>query len=200
MGGCPTLAPGGQYIGDKKIQLLLKECWNTDYLPENINTDQFQLLKGGNVKNILIVGEDPIGCAINKELITQLISKTPFVVVQDYFMTETAAMANIILPASLPFETSGSFTNTQKYIQQFDQVIKPPSGLSGTEQLLALLKAASIDTNCTTPADVMLETASIISKLSSSRQRMLKHTRTDNFIRYFENGADSLTNQFFKNH
>ena len=199
MGGCPTLSPGGRDITDNTVHSLLEKTWATDSLPKNVNPDQLQLLKDGKVRNILIFGEDPIGCATNKEMMTDLISKSSFVVVQDYFMTETAAMANIILPASLPFETGGSFTSTQKYIQQFEQVIQPPTGLSGTQQLLDLLKAAGVDTPDTTPADVMLEVVSILSKLPPKNQRILKYTGTDNFSRYFEQGADALSMQFIKN-
>ena len=78
-------------------------------------------LESGKLKNILVFGEDPIGCAIDSKEISKWFTNADFIVVQDYFMTETAKTANLILPASFPFESGGSYTNTQKILQKFDK-------------------------------------------------------------------------------
>ena len=91
------------------------------------------------------VGEDPMGTAKDKAEVEKWFAKRKFVVVQDYFMTETAKMADVVLPASFNFETGGSFTNTQKYIQQFEKCLKPKTELDNLEQLAGIFKKFGIE-------------------------------------------------------
>ncbi|HCT70469.1 MAG TPA: hypothetical protein DF409_04850, partial [Bacteroidales bacterium] len=55
-------------------------------------------MRSGKYKNLFIFGEDPAGCAINQDEVRNWFSKAGFVMVQDYFMTETAKMADLVLP------------------------------------------------------------------------------------------------------
>ncbi|MEI7594613.1 MAG: FAD-dependent oxidoreductase [Bacteroidota bacterium] len=102
----------------------LKEKNNSQGLIDLGITDNhkvFDLLKGNKFKNIFIFDEDPIGTSTENNR-SEVIAwfKDSFVVVQDYFKTETAEVADLILPASMPFEIGGTFTNTQKMIQSFE--------------------------------------------------------------------------------
>ena len=47
-------------------------------------------------------------------------------VVQDIFMTETAAHADVVLPATCSFEKDGTFTNTERKVQRVRKVVDPP--------------------------------------------------------------------------
>jgi predicted molibdopterin-dependent oxidoreductase YjgC len=76
-------------------------------------------------KNLFIFGEDPLGCAVDPEEVKQFLGRASFKVVQEYFLTATAEQADLVLPASLPAETGGSFTNTQKMIQHFEPGLHP---------------------------------------------------------------------------
>jgi len=198
MGGCAALSVGGHKIGDKDVMKILKDAWKTEKLPEKANTEQMTLLKDGKIKNILIFGEDPIGTALDKEKIKELLSKKKFMVVQDYFMSPTAREADVILPASLPFETGGSFTNTQKFIQQFGKTHPGKIEHNNFEQLKALYQALGLDANYKTPSDVMLEAASILQKLPVTGLRDLNHTDHDNKSAFFEAGCDYLQHNFEK--
>jgi formate dehydrogenase major subunit len=198
MGGCAALSVGGQKIDDEEILKILKETWETDKLPEKADTEQMALLKEGKIKNMLIFGEDPVGTALDKKKIKELLSKKKFLVVQDYFMTETAQEADVILPASLPFETGGSFTNTQKFIQQFGKTYPGNIGHNSFEQLKALHKALGLNVHFETPADVMLEAASILQKCRVTDLRELIYTNQDNKSVFFEAGCDYLQYNFEK--
>jgi predicted molibdopterin-dependent oxidoreductase YjgC len=134
MGGCHKIAPGFQLYDNPKVLAKLKQKWNMDDLPVKINSP-YKLLKNGVLKNMLIFGEDPLGCAVNREEVEAWFAKPDFVMVQDYFMTETAEKANLVLPASLPIETGGSFTNTQKRIQKFNKQIDPASEFTSPKQI-----------------------------------------------------------------
>ncbi|MCD4697261.1 MAG: FAD-dependent oxidoreductase, partial [Bacteroidales bacterium] len=120
MGICPKLGVGAQDSKNESLQNQIKKVWGVKDLPESINGSQYDSFEKGLIKNLFIFGEDPLGCAQNKVKVAGWLSVTDFVVVQDYFMTDTAQHANLVLPSSMPFEIGGSFTNTQKMIQEFE--------------------------------------------------------------------------------
>ncbi len=97
-------------------------------------------LSSGAFKNMIILGEDPAGTAINQTEITTILDNADFLVVQDAFMTETAQKADVILPASFTIESSGSFTNTSRYIQQFTQHFSSKIEKTTLQQMVELLK------------------------------------------------------------
>ncbi len=132
------LGVGAQTIDSKELQKNMKEKWGVKSLPKTVNVSQYDSLEKGILKNIFIFGEDPLGCAKNKVKVAGWLSIADFVVVQDYFMTDTAQQADLILPASFPTETGGSFTNTQKVIQEFDAVLEPKIEKSTVDQLIAI--------------------------------------------------------------
>ncbi len=194
MGGCAALAPGGRKMEDQEVADLIKEAWQLDKLPETIANSQMQLLEEGKIKNMFIFGEDPVGTALNKSKTTGWMSKASFRVVQDYFMSETAQQADLVLPATLPFETGGSFTNTQKFIQQFGITHQGPVEHTGFEQLKNLHHQLGVKNGFETPADVMLEAAGILQKLSAQESsRQLNFTKADNPGRMFDFGCDHLS-------
>jgi len=120
MGMCPSYGVGKIPITNEKLQAKMKEKWNTEDLPLNVNDNMISLLENGMFKNLFIFGEDPLGCAIDKDKVKQWFSNADFILTQDYFMTETAKKAHLVLPASFPVETGGSFTKSQNVIQKFD--------------------------------------------------------------------------------
>jgi len=109
--------------------LILREKNNSTKVLEKIKNQS--TIKFEKKSNLFIFGEDPIGCAKNKSKWKANISKCNFVLVQDFFMTETARQADLILPASLPFEIGGSFTNNDSFVQNIQQstnnIIEIPS-------------------------------------------------------------------------
>ncbi|MEN8139395.1 MAG: molybdopterin-dependent oxidoreductase, partial [Bacteroidota bacterium] len=132
MGVKSSLAVGGNNILDSISKM--ESVWNISDMNDKIH-DIDSLLELRVVKNAFVFGEDPVGCAVDKEEMKKQIADVPFVVVQDYFMTETAEQADLILPASAPVESGGSFTNTQKYIQTFDKKLATKTGKLNLEQL-----------------------------------------------------------------
>ncbi len=111
MGITPAYGVGGKdIVNDEEFITKLKKVWNISQIPVSVNEDLFDFISKGNAKNMFIFGEDPVGCAVEKDKVLELFNKTNFKVVQDYFMTETAELADLILPASLPQESGGSYT------------------------------------------------------------------------------------------
>ena len=196
MGIHPELGVGGQQITNEELILKMKEKWQTDELPANIHPNQIELLKKCNLKNLFIFGEDPVGCAINKEEVNTWFGGIDFVMVQDYFMTETAKQAYLILPASFPFESGGSYTNTQNVVQQFHKGIKAKSEKLSFEQLLDLHDRFGLSKLKDT-SDIMEEAMSLLPFESEYNEKFkFNFTNTDNGNRMFDYGCDYLMKYF----
>ena len=139
MGIHPTSGPGNRSLKDTSFLDELKTTWNVDALPGISEKEHLNMLDEGLLTTMFVFGEDPVGCAINKQRIGKWFDDADFVMVQDYFLTETAEKASLVLPATLPVESSGSFTNTQRNIQGFDKQVDSCIEKENYRQLLDLL-------------------------------------------------------------
>jgi len=154
----------------------------------------FKTLESGKLKNLLIFGEDPLGCTENKVKVAGWLSIADFVVVQDYFITDTANMANLILPASFPGETGGSYTNTQKTIQNFEKVMESKVNEPGFQQLIKIIDKFGLN-GLTTVEDVQEDALSTLPK-SDNESIPFIYTKNTNCNRFFNYGCDVLNKKF----
>jgi formate dehydrogenase major subunit len=196
MGVFPTLAPSGQPVTDKALREQLKKLWKVDRLPEEAEIGLWELLQQGKVKAAFVFSEDPMGCALDKEAVKDLLSNLDFLVVQDLFMSETAARADLVLPASLHIETGGSFTNTQQFIQQFQAVHPSPLEMTAQEQLAAILSALGVGSPEKDTGSVLLEVAGMLKRNGEVGPTPLVCTGGDNPNRLFDHGCDLLVKRF----
>jgi formate dehydrogenase major subunit len=158
------------------------------------DTDIEKALNEGAFENILIFGEDPVGTAIDTAKAKDWLQKAGFVMVQDYFMTPTAQMADLILPGSFHTESDGSFTNTQQMILQFEKQFEPKVELTNVEQLLKLGKEFGLN-GLNDVADVHSEALAEVSKAAGFEFEFVYHSNAGN-ERYFNYGCDSLMKYF----
>jgi formate dehydrogenase major subunit len=183
----------------------LKEKNNSQGLLDmgiQVNTGLQGLLENGKIRNLFIFGEDPFGCAEDKGAVKNMFDKAVFVMVQDYFMTETALKANLVLPASFPVETGGSYTSTQRVIQEFRAGLPGKVELSNIDQLMALLKTFGIDGKGSRE-DILMEIFSMLPKPNDpykkddfSKKMILKTTEKDDYQRIFNFGCDTVVKYF----
>jgi formate dehydrogenase major subunit len=195
MGVCLSQGVGGMSLKDEGSRLKTEELWKVKGLPEKVHEDIYDHLEAGQLKNIFIFGEDPLGCTHHKVQTAGWLSIADFVVVQDYFMTETAKHAHLILPASLPLETGGSFTNTQRVIQQFEATFVPKVERTGVQQLADLMVALGIRQSAET-SGVLNEALSLLSEVAEIPKLSFKNTSHDNPYRLYEHGCDSIVRRF----
>ncbi len=107
-------------------------------------------------------------------------------------MTDTAEKADLILPSSFTVESDGSFTNTQKIIQTFEQGLKAKVGQTTLEQLINLNKVFGLS-SLSDAQDVMKEIVSLLPVKEGSDTYYFEPTEIDNQNKLFAFGADSLT-------
>lgn len=79
----------------------------------------------GQVKAVYLVGGDPVADGPDAEQTRESLEKLEFLVVQDAILTETARLADVVLPASTSAEKNGTFTNTERRVQLVRKAIEP---------------------------------------------------------------------------
>ncbi|MEK9628530.1 MAG: molybdopterin-dependent oxidoreductase [Nitrospinota bacterium] len=87
--------------------------------------DFFESCKDGTTKFLYIAGEDPVGSFYRPQLVKEALQTVPFLIVTDVYMTETAKMADLILPSSTYAEKEGTYTNMSRHIQEVAPAILP---------------------------------------------------------------------------
>jgi NADH-quinone oxidoreductase subunit G len=106
MGLYPDLLPGYQPVAQSsKFQ---QEWGAVPQTPGLTLPEMVESAKADKLRTLYVVGANPIG----RFAIDPYVFSSSFVVVQDMFLTETAAMADVVLPAANAYEKSGTFTNT----------------------------------------------------------------------------------------
>ncbi|TRZ76010.1 MAG: hypothetical protein D4R97_01465 [Bacteroidetes bacterium] len=193
MGITPDAGPGGQSMKDPVFIKSLEEKWQTKTLCRTI-PDMLKLLSGKAIRNLFIFGEDPVGCATCEEP-KEWIRNADFVMVQDYFMTSTAAEADLIMPASFPAETGGSYTNAQKVIQEFDALMKPKTEMTNLGQLSGILKKFGF-AEVPSSKDVFMEFISLLPQDKEFSKLSFHATGEDDFNRIFDYGCDAIVKRF----
>jgi predicted molibdopterin-dependent oxidoreductase YjgC len=104
--------------------------------------DLFQKAAEGRLKALYLVGRDPL--ASSPAPVRKALEKMPLLIAQDLFMTQTARMAHVVLPACSFVEKSGTFTNLEGRVQRLNP-LRPPIGQSKSDfhifqQLLRLFE------------------------------------------------------------
>jgi formate dehydrogenase major subunit len=195
MGICRNHGVGGVSLKEEEPRQKIQKAWGMKEFPEINPTDIYTGLEEGHLRNLFIFGEDPLGCTGHKVQTAGWLSIADFIVVQDYFMTETAQHAHLILPASFPVESGGSFTNTQKVIQGFEAHFKPLVERTNLQQLADLLRAKGVEQN-----DDHHGVLSEIMSLLPSGHEPVKYNFTvmagDNPNRMYEHGCDYIVKRF----
>ena len=122
MGLYPDLLPGYHAVQSRTS---FHEEWSVAPTPGMHTAEMVVAAQSGKLKALYIVGSNPIG----RLQIDPFAFSNSFVVVQDMFLTETALIADVVLPAANAYEKAGTMTNTCGDIQ----LVKKAGEVSGTK-------------------------------------------------------------------
>jgi formate dehydrogenase alpha subunit len=126
MGALPGFLPGYQSLDDVQNRKNFEERWGSQ-LPANPGLTALEMMEAartGKLKGMLIMGENPVASFPQPSLTKKALSSLEFMVVTDMFLTETARLASVVLPAASFAEKEGTFTNFEGRIQRVHKAIE----------------------------------------------------------------------------
>ena len=128
MGCLPTFYTGYQRVADQEVRARFEQAWGMA-LPATPGLTEPEMMEAaakGEVSAMMIIGENPIISDADANHVRLALERLDFLVVQDIFLTETAQMADVVLPAASFAEKDGTFTNTERRVQRVRQAVSSP--------------------------------------------------------------------------
>lgn len=128
MGALPNVFPGYQQVADEKVRAKFEAAWGVKIPPKPglAVTEMIPAAIEGKIRAMYIMGENPMVTDPDVTHVEEALRKLDFLVVQDIFLTETARLAHVVLPATSYAERDGSYTNTERLVQWTTPVVDPP--------------------------------------------------------------------------
>jgi formate dehydrogenase alpha subunit len=127
MGALPNVYPGYQAVSNPAIREKFETAWECG-LPPSPGLTLVEMLEAAyrkEIKALYLIGENPALSDPDVQHVQEALARLEFFVVQDIFLTETAKLAHVVLPAASFAEKDGTFTNTERRVQQVRKVIEP---------------------------------------------------------------------------
>jgi formate dehydrogenase major subunit len=129
MGGLPDVYSGYQRVTDPKARQKMEQAWGVTDLPDQPGMKVTQMIPAahdGKLKALYIIGENPLVSDPDLNHCEKSLKNLDFLVVQDIFLTETARLADVVLPSACFAEKEGTFTNTDRRVQRVRKAVEPP--------------------------------------------------------------------------
>ncbi len=132
--------PGYRSIEDPQARASVASIWgvNPDDLPySGVSAyEMMEKIHGGEIKALIVMGSNPVVSSPNSLLVEEALKKLNLLVVVDMFESETAQMADWLLPASSFLEQEGTLTNLEGRVFHRAQVMTPPSQCKADIQMI----------------------------------------------------------------
>jgi len=164
MGGLPNVYSGYQRVDNPEIREKMEKAWGAP-LPDKPGltvTEMMQLAHEGRIKALYIMGENPMVSDPDINHVKDAFENLDLLVVQDIFMTETAQLADVVLPSLSFAEKEGTFTNTERRIQRVRRAVSPPGEAKEDWKILCEISTRMGYTmNYGSAKDIMREIASV---------------------------------------
>ena len=143
MGAIPARLPGFQDLQDPAIHQKFSSAWGGAKFPDKKGyhlSEMFEAMEHGELKSAYIVGENPARSEADQTRAVRLLSGLDHLVVQDIFLTQTAELAHIVLPAAAGWaESEGTVTNSERRVQRVRRALQPPAGARDDIEIISEL-------------------------------------------------------------
>ena len=130
MGALPNVYPGYQKVDDPEAQAKFEAAWEAQ-LSDSVGLTLVEMTDGafaGDIRAMYVMGENPVMSDADANHVTEALRRVDFLLVQDIFLTETAELADVVLPASSFAEKDGTVTNTERRVQRMHEALAPLEG------------------------------------------------------------------------
>ncbi len=129
MGALPNVFPGYQKVVSDEVVQKFAQAWGVTDMDDEVGLTVTEMLDGadkGTFKALYILGENPMLSEPDLNHAEHCLRSLDFLVVQDIFLTETAALADVVLPGVSFAEKLGTFTNSERRIQFVRPAVPAP--------------------------------------------------------------------------
>lgn len=129
MGALPDRLPGFQHVENDELRARFDQEWGVAVPPRRgwHLSGMFDAMERGELQALYVIGENPVQSEADQTRAKHLLATRDFLVVQDIFLTKTAELADVVLPASAAWaESEGTVTNSERRVQRVRKALEPP--------------------------------------------------------------------------
>ncbi|MCR5356059.1 MAG: formate dehydrogenase subunit alpha [Lachnospiraceae bacterium] len=176
MGAMPGHFPGYQKVTDEAVTDKFEKAWGVtlNKKPGVFATDVFGAAARKEIRGLFIFGEDPVVTDADTNHIRRALKSLDLLVVDDLFMTETAMLADVVLPGISYAEKEGTFTNTERRVQRVRKAVTiDGEARPDTEIFTDLMNRMGYEQPYLTPDEIMDEIASLTPSFAGISHRRL---------------------------
>jgi predicted molibdopterin-dependent oxidoreductase YjgC len=139
MGAIPDRLPGFQHVENGELRGKFENAWGRKLDPKKgwHVSDMFRAMERGDLTTLYVLGENPADSEADRHHALKLLKDLEFVVVQDLFYTNTAKLANVVLPAAAGWcESEGTVTSSERRVQRVRRAVPLPAGVRDDTEIL----------------------------------------------------------------
>jgi len=129
MGALPDRLTGFQHVENDALRARFEQAWGVTIPPRKgwHLSAMFDAMERGELTAAYVIGENPLQSEADRHRTERLLRGLEFLVVQDIFLTATAELADVVLPAAAAWaETEGTVTNSERRVQRVRKALDPP--------------------------------------------------------------------------
>ena len=131
MGALPDRLTGFQHVENMAFREKFETKWNCTIPPKKgwHLSGMFQAMERGELHTLYVIGENPVQSEADQTHARHLLENLDFMIVQDMFLTKTAEVADVVLPATAAWcESEGTVTNSERRVQRVHKALEAPAG------------------------------------------------------------------------
>jgi predicted molibdopterin-dependent oxidoreductase YjgC len=139
MGAIPDRLPGFQHVENDELRGKFEKAWDCKLDPKRgwHVSDMFRAMERGELTALYVLGENPADSEADRHHALRLLQGLKFLVVQDLFYTNTAKLADVVLPAAAGWcESEGTVTSSERRVQRVRQAVPLPDGVRDDTQII----------------------------------------------------------------
>jgi len=178
MGALAEFYPGYRKSDDPETAKFFSQAWDSALLPVGRGLTATEMIDAAcnrQIKALYIMGEDPANSDPYSSHVKDCLEKLDFLVVQDIFMTATAQLADVVLPAASWAEKEGSYTSTERRVQWSNKAVEPPGEAKSDLEILCLVaNSLGLKFNYPDAAAVLTEINSLVPTYKGIVRQRLK--------------------------
>jgi formate dehydrogenase alpha subunit len=165
MGALFNTLPGYASLDNDDLFEKYEKAWKVKLprRPGKPATEVWKNVLSGEIRGLYVFGEDPVVADANITHVKKALEKVDFLVVQDIFLTDTAKMADVVLPAACFAEKDGTFTSTERRVQRVRKAVEPPGEARADWRIFCdLSRMMGYEMDYESPEDIFAEIRNLL--------------------------------------